>query len=107
MRYDQSGAESVTVLIHPWPDETPMAMNLRSYKGKEFWWAKHGEFSVAAWKSADGKLLCSIISKRPKDEVLEMAFDASEALSSKTASINSVADFSAALALAGDEPTWR
>ena len=109
VRYDESGSESVTVLLHPWPEETPMAMNLRTYKGKEFWSARHGEFSVAAWKSADGKLLCSVISRRPKDEVLDLAFDVSEALAKKSAAARFAPDIHAVLASTDpiEGETWR
>jgi len=84
VKYEGPKKESLTLLVHPWPEETPMEMNLGKYKGKDFWAASHHGSSVACWKADDGKLLYSLVSStHSKSDVLEIAKQMRDSLAAR------------------------
>ena len=81
-----SGSDGgVSVVYHLWPDETPELFNQRLVKGQIYWLASHHGIQVAAWKSPDGQLLTSVISKWPLERVLKLAEEARADMEGRTA----------------------
>lgn len=69
----QPEEQPVTLLMHPWPEETPSTENKMDYRGKDYYFADHDRFRVVCFKTADGRMLCTVVSKRPKERMLEIA----------------------------------
>lgn len=69
----QPEEQPVTLLMHPWPEETPSSENRMDYRGKDYYFADHDRFRVVCFKTADGRMLCTVVSKRPKERMLEIA----------------------------------
>lgn len=69
----QPEEQPVTLLVHPWPEETPSSSNKMDYQGKDYYFADHDRFRVVCFKTADGRMLCTVVSKRPKERMLEIA----------------------------------
>lgn len=69
----QSGEQPVTLLMHPWPEETPSRSNKMDYQGKDYYFADHDRFRVVCFKTADGRMICTVVGKRPKERMLEIA----------------------------------
>ena len=78
VEYSAAGEEPVTLIIHPWKDEKPMAMN---YDAKEKWWRTvHQGSAIVAWKRESDQTLVTLVSHRPLAEILKMSEDVREEL---------------------------
>ena len=78
VKYGSDREADVTLILHPWPEEKPLFVNYDSTR--RVWRADHRGFRVVCWKTSDGRLLCSAVSKRPMDQVLQIASAARQAL---------------------------
>lgn len=74
--YETKSGEKMTLFIHPWPGMQPEAFNKTEVNGHTYWAATHHGKSIATWKTADDRLVLSLVSSRSKDETLRIAEDA-------------------------------
>jgi len=71
--YKCSSGASATLMVHAYQGVEPNNINFREYEGEYFWAARHGGNSVVAWISADGSMLCTLVTSHPLEKGFEMA----------------------------------
>jgi hypothetical protein len=79
IEYEDAGRAPVTLLLHEWPSETP-SVPLTEHQGRRFWCAEYDGVSAVCWKSSDRGVLCSLVARKPKADLLRIALEARNAL---------------------------
>jgi hypothetical protein len=74
-RYEDAHGRPLLLFVHEWPSESPTVKKVE-YNGLQYWFAKYGGVGFVGWKSADGRVLCSLTGDQGKVELLRLAAEA-------------------------------
>ncbi len=61
----------VSLQFHPWKDHSPAFFAFDS--GKNIWTADHRGYRIVCWQTKDGKVLCTAVSRRTMEQVIQIA----------------------------------
>lgn len=82
LRYERPSAQPVILFLHNWPSESPTVEHVE-FEGCGFWLAEYNGVGCASWRMPDGKMLCSVTGRHPKDQILRLAYEARMAMEGK------------------------